>query len=217
MAYRVLMAPPSVADLVPLAERGLYIGLLGLVWAISSAIGPVMGGLLADADWRWLFWLNCKRERWQADFILTMFLVPISGLSFGLVLTFMQLRLPAGSFREKIERIDWIGNALFLVSSTSVILGLTFGGDTFPWKSAATLVSLVGGTLLLAVFFWVEKVYVKEPIIPYILLSNRTTLAGYLETIVHGIVSMGVIYFLPIYMQMRGHDGVESGKDLFTM
>lgn len=41
-----------VADLVPLAERGLFFGILGMVWAISSAIGPVMGGLLADSNWR---------------------------------------------------------------------------------------------------------------------------------------------------------------------
>lgn len=41
-----------VADLVPLAERGLFFGILGMVWAISSAIGPVIGGLLADSNWR---------------------------------------------------------------------------------------------------------------------------------------------------------------------
>jgi MFS family permease len=53
------MSEIVVADLVPLAERGVFLGLLGLVWAISSAIGPVMGGALAT-NWRWLFYLNCK-------------------------------------------------------------------------------------------------------------------------------------------------------------
>lgn len=74
------MSEIVVADLVPLAERGVFLGLLGLVWAISSAIGmrllrddpsvqtlkgcslsigPVMGGALAS-NWRWLFYLNCK-------------------------------------------------------------------------------------------------------------------------------------------------------------
>lgn len=33
------LAEIVVADLVPLAERGVFLGLLGLVWAISSAIG----------------------------------------------------------------------------------------------------------------------------------------------------------------------------------
>ena len=51
------MAEIVVADLVPLAERGAFYGILGLVWAIASAIGPVMGGALAR-EWRWLFYLN---------------------------------------------------------------------------------------------------------------------------------------------------------------
>lgn len=190
-----------VADLVPLAERGLYFGLLGLVWAISSAIGPVMGGLLAVRQWRWLFYLN----------------LPIAGLALGLVLVFMNLRIPSGTLQDKLGRIDWLGNSLFLLASTSIILGLTFGGDMFPWKSAATLVPLVGGFALLLAFFWVEKNFVENPIVPFVLLSNRTTVIGYIETLLHGLVSIGVIYFAPIYMQMRGHDAIQSGIDLFPM
>lgn len=44
-----------VADLVPLAERGPYLGIVGAVWAIASAIGPPIGGVFAESDWRWLF------------------------------------------------------------------------------------------------------------------------------------------------------------------
>ena len=46
-----------VADLVPLAERGPYLGIVGSVWAIASAIGPPIGGAFAESNWRWLF---CK-------------------------------------------------------------------------------------------------------------------------------------------------------------
>ena len=46
-----------VVDLVPIAERGLYFGILGGVWALASAIGPPIGGALASAgQWRWLFY-----------------------------------------------------------------------------------------------------------------------------------------------------------------
>lgn len=57
------------SDLVPLAERGLYQGMLGLTWSLASAIGPpivradsifypadiLQGGALAQSSWRWLF------------------------------------------------------------------------------------------------------------------------------------------------------------------
>jgi MFS family permease len=46
-----------VIDLVPLAERGSYMGILGAVWAIASVAGPPVGGGLATAGaWRWLFY-----------------------------------------------------------------------------------------------------------------------------------------------------------------
>jgi MFS family permease len=44
-----------VADLVPLAERGPYLGIVGSVWAVASAIGPPIGGVFAESEWRWLF------------------------------------------------------------------------------------------------------------------------------------------------------------------
>lgn len=45
-----------VTDLVSLAERGLYIGIIGSVWAFAASIGPVVGGALAESNWRWLFY-----------------------------------------------------------------------------------------------------------------------------------------------------------------
>lgn len=53
-----------VADLVPLSERGNFIGLFGAVWAIASAIGPPIGGAFSETNWRWLF---CKSTRLRQD------------------------------------------------------------------------------------------------------------------------------------------------------
>lgn len=49
-----------VVDMIPLAKRGAYFGILGSVWALSSAIGPSIGGALTShSQWRWLFWSKC--------------------------------------------------------------------------------------------------------------------------------------------------------------
>jgi len=35
----------TISDLVPVRERGLYLGFVGFTWAFAGAIGPVLGGL----------------------------------------------------------------------------------------------------------------------------------------------------------------------------
>ncbi|OBZ67783.1 putative transporter C3H1.06c [Grifola frondosa] len=99
-----------LADLVTLHERGLYAGLFGLTWSIACIIGPVVGGSLADrGQWRWLFYLN----------------LPICGLAAIFVFMFLNLPAPPGTLREKLMRLDWIGN--FLVIGTRVLVPLILG------------------------------------------------------------------------------------------
>lgn len=47
-----------VSDLTTLRERGLFVGLIGLVFAISSFVAPVLGGAFSGSDWRWIFWIK---------------------------------------------------------------------------------------------------------------------------------------------------------------
>ncbi|KAF8755099.1 Iron permease [Rhizoctonia solani] len=79
-----------VADLVSLAERGPYLGIVGAVWAIASAIGPPVGGAFAESNWH----IN----------------IPIVGIAIVLVLLFLNLNTPKEPFNEKIRRIDWVAH-----------------------------------------------------------------------------------------------------------
>src|SRR5205807_1414113 len=81
-----------ISDVVPIRDRGKYQGFNSSVLAVSSIIGPLLGGVFSDhISWRWAFYIN----------------VPFGILS-GLVLLF-SLKLPAvkGSLSEKLRRIDW--------------------------------------------------------------------------------------------------------------
>lgn len=63
---------------------------------------------------------------------------------------------------QKLAKLDWFGNLLFVTSSTAIILGLTWGGDAYAWDTAAVLVPLIVGCALMAFFFFYEKVYAKR-------------------------------------------------------
>ncbi|KAI0363645.1 iron permease [Pilatotrama ljubarskyi] len=180
------LASIITSDLVPLAERGVYQGFLVLTWAFAAAIGPLIGGSLAQkASWRWLFYLN----------------LPLAGIAFGLVAIFLKVRSPAGTWRDKLSRIDWVGNFLVIVGTTLALVALTWGGIRYPWDSAHVLAPLIIGGVFLAVFFIYEALVPKEPSIPLDVMANRTSLSGYLATFFHGIASIAIIYYLPVYFQ----------------
>lgn len=74
----------------------------------------------------------------------------------------MNLKLPSGTILQKLAKLDWIGNLLFVTSSTIIILGLTWGGDAYAWDSAAVLVPLILGVALMGLFFTYEAKWAKS-------------------------------------------------------
>ncbi|CAK5262635.1 unnamed protein product, partial [Mycena citricolor] len=191
-----------VADLVPLAERGLYQGLIGLVWSFASSIGPPIGGALANRGhkaWRWLFFLN----------------LPLTGIAFVLTLFFLRVKRPEGSTSEKLRQVDWLGNAIVIVGSGLVIIGLTWGGIRYSWASAPVLVPLILGLVLLVAFCFYEATVPAHPTIPLDVIANRTSLSGLLATACHGVVSIALIYYLPVYFQACfGASPIRSAVDI---
>ncbi|OSX62647.1 hypothetical protein POSPLADRAFT_1141525 [Postia placenta MAD-698-R-SB12] len=191
------------ADLVPLPERGKFLGITASVWALACAIGPPIGGALANSGaWRWLFFLN----------------LPLCGIALALVTAFLNVHIPKASFMDKISGMDWLGLFIIISSTMSIMIALTWAGIRYTWVSVHVLVPLCLGAVGLIVFFVLDVFWIRDPTIPPFVLNNRTTLSGYLGTFFHGIASMAVIFYLPVYFQASKADSpVQSGVELFGL
>ncbi|AEO63064.1 uncharacterized protein THITE_120899 [Thermothielavioides terrestris NRRL 8126] len=170
-------------DLVPLRERGKYLGIL-LSWAgIGAAIGPGVGGALAEKDWRWIFYLN----------------IPICGVALGIILAFMRVKTgQKGSY--KFRQIDYLGNLIFIPSITAFLLGLFMGGVSYPWSSWHVVLPLVLGAVGWAAFH-LQQHFTSTPSIPSRLFANRTSATAYFLTFLSSTIVQMIGYFMPVYFQ----------------
>jgi hypothetical protein len=109
--------------------------------------------------------------------------------------------------RQRLARIDFIGNLIFIIANTSILIALTWGGAVHPWKSYQVLVPLITGFLglgLFTAFEWSPN-WCPEPSFPKSVVGNRTSGAAMLLTFLHAICTYWAIYYLPIYFQSLRH------------
>ena len=63
----IILSNICIADLFSMRNRGKYYGVIGMVWAFASGIGPILGGVFTEkATWRWCFYVNCKSPLFRA-------------------------------------------------------------------------------------------------------------------------------------------------------
>ncbi|KAL8776008.1 MAG: hypothetical protein Q9213_008412 [Squamulea squamosa] len=190
-----------VADLVPLRLRGQWFGLISAMWALGSVSGPIIGGAFAQgANWRWIFWIN----------------LPFIGIAFVFVPLFLKLAFKPSSFTAQLARVDWFGSFLFIASTTSFLIPITWGGVSYPWTSWHTLVPLCLGIAGLITFITYEEIIAAEPLIRLVIFKNRTAAVSYSSTVIHGMILWSLLYYMPLYYEaVKGFSPIISGIALF--
>jgi hypothetical protein len=102
------------------------------------------------------------------------------------------LRIPSTnseqSLLDKLKAIDWLGMGLFAASITMLLIGLSWGGIMFAWNSVATLIPLLLGALLLLIWAMYSYGICKSPMIPLVVLADRTAAISYFGTVLQGII-----------------------------
>lgn len=196
-----------IADLYPPRERAKFAGLFGSMFALASAIGPLIGGFFTDhgtvtlfgwevAGWRWVFYVN----------------IPLGLVSLILIALKMPHLPPKAS-----GKVDYLGAIFFIAAIIPFLLALTWAGNKYAWASGQIISLLTAAALAFAIFIAIQM-RVRDPIMPLGLFRNRVfatcNLAGFLT----GMAFLGVVMFLPLFMQLvLGVDATQSGIALMPL
>ena len=197
------LAITILSDIASPRERARYQGYILAVFATSSVLGPVIGGLFAGAGeilgvagWKYIFLIN----------------VPLGALALFLVFKF--LHVPHTPVKH---RIDWLGAITIVIGVVPMLLVAENGRD-WGWGSALSIgmyaLSIVG----IVSFIFAERAAGEEAILPLKLFANRTFSLTTILGIIVGIGMFGGMMTLPMLLQIvNGVTPTQSGFLMLPM
>ncbi|CCM06470.1 uncharacterized protein FIBRA_08735 [Fibroporia radiculosa] len=193
-----------ISQMVPLRERGRYMGVMYARVTLASVLGPVLGGIFThDVTWRWCFYIN----------------LPI-GSTAVLVLLFFIPKVPSAPRPASVglRDIDLLGIALLSASVTALLLALTWGSGVYPWGSARIIALLAAGAGLIPLFvLWKRRVRAcgRVPVIPLEMFRHRNVVASTVNYFFTHMSLFGITVYVPTYFQLvKGDSQLISGLEL---
>ena len=197
------LAITVLSDIVAPRERARYQGYFLAVFATSSVLGPVVGGLFSDAGmllgiagWKWIFLIN----------------VPIGALALFLVWKF--LHVPHTPVKH---RIDWFGATTIIMAVVPMLLVAENGRD-WGWGSATSITYYVVSVVGIVAFIYAERKAGDEAILPLKLFKSRTFSMVTILGVIVGVGMFGGMMTLPLLIQIvSGATPTESGFLMLPM
>jgi EmrB/QacA subfamily drug resistance transporter len=185
------MLPLSLAiacNAFPASGQARALGVWAGVSALALAIGPLVGGLLVEVDWRVIFWIN----------------LPVALVGFAITAIAAPESTDPGSGR----RVDFAGLLALAGGLAAIVLALV---QSRTWSGEATAALAIAG--LAALFaFWKLEHRVREPIVDFSLFRNGPYFGASAAAFALVGAYWAVMFFQPQYLQdVRGHSAVLSG------
>lgn len=190
-------------------QRPIYVSYVTFAVSLGNLLGPVLAGVLADspATWRWAFYLN----------------LCIGGVfTPGYLLLFPSVtHTPAEvTLRERLTRVDALGNVLWAGVLTTLLMAISFGGALYAWGSGQIIALWVCTGVLVALFLLQQifSVGVKpvHRIFPFQNLPNSRELGILIaESAASNAIANTPIFLLPLYFQLaRGSNALGAALPL---
>lgn len=189
-----LLVPSSLAIIsatFSTQERGRAIGTWAGASALTTALGPVLGGWLVDTwSWRVIFFIN----------------VPIA-----VIALFLAVRHVPESRNESAQAaVDWTGGMLAVTGLGAIVYGLTAASDV-GWTHAAVLGPSLAGVVLLSVFVWCEARAVA-PMMPLHLFRSSNFSGANAITLLLYFALGAALFFIPFNLiQVQGYSATRAG------
>jgi EmrB/QacA subfamily drug resistance transporter len=174
------------------SARGMAFGLYGMTFAVSGAIGPLLGAVLAEAvNWRWAFWVN---------------------LALGPVALVGVIKLiPAIAADAVTRRADVLGTVLVSAAITTLTYALVQGAE----------LALVPAAVLFAAFVFVQRSKIRRAlpvILDPALMRVRSFTVGSIALMIVGVGEFGLLFLLPLELQAgEGLSAIQAGLVLLPV
>jgi EmrB/QacA subfamily drug resistance transporter len=192
-----LLVPGSLAIIsasFPDEQRGKAIGTWSGATAITSAIGPVLGGwLIEHISWRAIFFIN---------------------LPLALFIAMISLRhVPESRDETEKGQLDWLGGIFTVAGLGAIVFGL-LGSSRLGFKHPSVLIAFSSGTFFLLVFL-VREGRVPNPMLPLGLFRSRDFTGANLLTFFLYSALSGTLFFLPLNLiQIHDYTPTAAGAGL---
>lgn len=171
-------------------DRGTAYGMWGAVSGASSAVGPILGGLLTDGiSWRWIFFVN----------------LPVSAVAVVLCIKLLQ-----DAHAPVARPVDVGGIVSFTAAAASLTYALIRAGEK-GWSDPGAWGLLVVGAVLLALFVVIEA-RTREPMLDLELLRNRAFVGVLLAGLLLTFAAFAAFTYTSIWLQtVLGMSALEAG------